>query len=131
MAHVVMHVAVPVVIAALTVVTSEHRAGPSRHRAYRAANHRPHRPADRSPGGDASEGADRLRRRRAGAERKAGQRNQGNLVHDPLLPISTQRNHIVARFIPQFAAPRFSWDHLPGMSIIVRIEQSACRGPVL
>jgi hypothetical protein len=108
-ARVVMHVAVPVVIAALTVVTSEHRAGPRRHRAYRAANHRPHRPADRSPGGDASEGADRLRRRRAGAERKAGQRNQGNLVHDPLLPISTQRNHIVARFIPQFAAPRFSW----------------------
>ena len=65
MAHVVMHVAVPVVIAALTVVTSEHRAGPSRHRAYRAANHRSHRAADRSPGGHASEGADRLRRRRA------------------------------------------------------------------
>jgi hypothetical protein len=108
-AHVVVHVAVTVVIAALTVVTSEHRAGPSRHRAYRAANHRPHRAADRSPGGDASEGADRLRRRRAGAERKAGQRNQGNLVHDPLLPISTQRNHIVARFIPQFAAS--SLDH--------------------
>ena len=71
MARVVVHVAVTVVIAALTVVTSEHRAGPSRHRPYRAANHRPHRPADRSPGGDASEGADRLRGCGAGSERKA------------------------------------------------------------
>ena len=43
----VVHVTVPVVIAAVVVVTTEHRAGPSRHRAYRAADHRA-RPVRRS-----------------------------------------------------------------------------------
>jgi hypothetical protein len=80
-------VAVPVVIAAAMVVTAEHRAWPSRHRAYAGADHRPDRPADRRAGGGASEGSDGLCRRRARAEREAGQRNQGNLVHDPILPI--------------------------------------------
>ena len=87
MAHVVVHVAVPVVIAAAMVVTAERRAWPSHHRAYAGADHRPDRPADRRAGGRASEGSDGLRRRRARAEREAGQRNQSNLVHDPILPI--------------------------------------------
>jgi hypothetical protein len=76
-----MDVAIPVVIAAAMATAAEHRAGPSRHRAYRAPNHRPDRPADRGPGCDASEGADRLRGRGARAEREAGQRDQGHLFH--------------------------------------------------
>ena len=46
-----MNVPVPVVIAAAMVVTAEHRAWPSRHRAYAGADHRPDRPADRRAGG--------------------------------------------------------------------------------
>jgi hypothetical protein len=101
-----MNVPVPVVIAAAMVVTAEHRAWPSRHRANPGSDHRPDRPADRRAGGGASEGADGLCRRRAGAKREAGQRNQGNLFHDPILPISTQRNHTVAQFIPQIRHTR-------------------------
>ena len=98
----VVDVAVSVVIAAAIVVTAEHRAGPSYNRAYRAADHSPDRAADRSPGGYASEGADRLRRGGAGTERETRQRCQGDLVHDRILPQYRQRNHIAEQFVPPF-----------------------------
>ena len=98
----------------------------------RRQTHRPHRPADRSPGGDALRRVPTVCVRVAQA-RAAGRpkKSRQSCSHDPLTPnFDAENRHIVARFIPQFAAPRFSWDHLPGMSIIVRIEHSACRGPV-
>jgi len=75
----VVDVAVPVAVAAMM---AEWAAGRGDCRPRYGADWA----ADRSAGGDASEGTDRLCRRRAGAERKASQRDQGNLVHDRFLP---------------------------------------------
>jgi len=79
----VVDVAVPVAVAAMM---AEWAAGRGDCRPRYAADHGADWAADRSAGGDASEGTDRLCRRRAGAERKASQRDQGNLVHDRFLP---------------------------------------------
>src|SRR5271166_1740051 len=99
-----MDTAVAVAVMAAIATAAEHRAGPSRHRAYRAPDHRPNRSANRSPRGDASKGADRLHWRGARAEREARQRHQDNPVHDRILPISMQGNPTGSPFVPQFAA---------------------------
>ena len=86
MAPVVMDVAVAVTIVAAIATAAEYRAGPSCDCAYRAADDRSDGSADRSPGGDASEGADRLCGAGAGTECEAGQRHANNLVHDRSSP---------------------------------------------
>jgi hypothetical protein len=71
MTDMVVKVAISVAVAAAMARTAEHRAGPSHHRAYRAADHRAHWTANRGPGGDASESTHGLRWRSASAKCEA------------------------------------------------------------
>src|SRR5271170_7285485 len=59
---VVVNVTIAVAVMATMAWAAEHRAGPSRHRAYRAADHRSDRTADRGSGDDAAGCAHGLRR---------------------------------------------------------------------
>jgi hypothetical protein len=63
---VVVDVAIAVAIVAKIATAAEHRAGSSRYCAYRAADHRSDWPADRSPGGDASDRSDQEESSKAG-----------------------------------------------------------------
>jgi hypothetical protein len=86
MTGVVVNVTVSVAVVAAIARAAEHRAGPGRHRAYRAADHRSDWTADRGAGDDAAGRAHGLRRSRASAEHKAAQRNKSDLVHTVILP---------------------------------------------
>ena len=66
-----MKVAVSVMVVAAIARTAEHRAGPSCHRAYRAADHCSDRTADRGTRDDAAGRAHGLRWGGASAKRKA------------------------------------------------------------
>ena len=89
MTGMVVNVAISVVVAAAIARTAEHRAGPSRHRAYRAADHCSDRTADRGARDDAAGRADGLRWSGASAKRKAPQRNKSDFVHTVILPADT------------------------------------------
>ena len=82
----VVNVAVSVAIVAAMARTTEHRAGPSRHCAYRAADHCSDRTADRRARDDAAGCAHCLRSGGASAKRKATQRNKSDFVHTVVLP---------------------------------------------
>jgi hypothetical protein len=86
MTGMVVNVAVSVVVVAAIARTAEHRAGPSRHRAYRAADHCSDRTADRGARDDAAGRAHGLRWGGASPKRKAPQRNKSDFVHTVLLP---------------------------------------------
>ena len=103
MTGMVVNVAVSVVVVAAIARTAEHRAGPSRHRAHRAADHCTDRTADRGARDGAAGRAHGLRSGGASAKRKAPQRNKGDFVHTVLLPadIDTTDKHKKATFVPQ------------------------------
>jgi len=86
MTGVVVNVTVAVAVVAAIAMAAEHRAGPSRHRAYRAADHRSYRTADRGAGDHTPCRAHCLRRGRTSAKCKASQRNKSDLVHTVILP---------------------------------------------
>jgi hypothetical protein len=86
MTGVVVNVAVSVVVAAAIARTAEHGAGPSRHRAYRAADDCSDRTADRGARDDAAGRAHGLRWCGASAKRKTPQRNKSDFVHTVILP---------------------------------------------
>ena len=85
----VVNVAISVVVAAAMARTAEHRAGPSRHRAYSAADHCSDGTADRCARDDAAGRAHGLRWSGASAKRKAPQRNKSDFVHTLILPADT------------------------------------------
>ena len=82
----VVNVAVSVVVVAAIARTAEHRAWPSRHSAYRAADHCSDWTADRGTRDDAACRTHGLRWSGASAKRKAPQRNKSDFVHTVILP---------------------------------------------
>ena len=86
MTGVVVNVTIAVVVVAAIARTAEHRAGPSRHRAYRAADHCSDRTADRRARDGAAGRAHGLRSGGASAKRKAPQRNKSDFVQTVILP---------------------------------------------
>jgi hypothetical protein len=86
MTGMVVNVAISVVVAAAIARTAKHRAGPSRHSAYRAADHCSDRTADGCARDDAAGRAHGLRWGGASAKRKTPQRNKSDFVHIVILP---------------------------------------------
>jgi hypothetical protein len=86
MTDVVVNVTIAIMVVAPIARTAEYRAGPSRHSAYRAADHCSDRTADRGTGDHTPRRAHGLRRGGTSAERKAPQRNKSDFVHTVILP---------------------------------------------